>query len=82
MVNVNVEICDNITSNNLPKIGLPTFSGNITVFQSDIDLYDSLIHNNSNLSDCEKFTYLLSTLRGTAYTIVQHLPVFQLYHRL
>lgn len=65
----------NITSNNLPKIGLPTFSGDITVFQSYIDLYDALIHNNSNLSDCEKFTYLLSTLRGTALTIVQHLPV-------
>ena len=52
----------------LPKISLPSFSGDIMSFW---DSYESIIHSNANLTDVQKFTYLKSQLEGTAARVVE-----------
>ena len=44
----------------LPKISLPSFSGDILLWQFFWDSYESTIHSNVNLTDVQKFTYLKS----------------------
>ncbi|XP_066904944.1 uncharacterized protein [Halyomorpha halys] len=50
----------------LPTINLPTFNGQISDWVSFKDTFISLIHNNVNLSEIQKFHYLKSALKGTA----------------
>ncbi|KAJ8983610.1 hypothetical protein NQ317_004248 [Molorchus minor] len=54
----------------LPLIKLPTFSGDITLYQSFIELFNSLIHN-KDLSVVEKFHYLVSSLEGEPLSLVK-----------
>lgn len=46
----------------LPKIDLPRFSGHFKEWPAFIDLFNSLIHLNTTLSDVEKFQYLQTSL--------------------
>lgn len=46
----------------LPKIDLPRFGGYFKDWPAFIDLYNSLIHSNSSLSEIEKFQYLQTSL--------------------
>ena len=55
----------------LPKISLPSFSGDILQWQSFWDSYESTINSNANLTDVQKFTYLKSQLEGTAARVVE-----------
>ncbi|XP_055627216.1 uncharacterized protein LOC129769151 [Toxorhynchites rutilus septentrionalis] len=50
----------------LPEISLPHFSGNIKDWVTFRDTFYSLIHNNSQLTEMDKFTYLKSSLTGEA----------------
>ncbi|XP_065073823.1 uncharacterized protein LOC135697895 [Ochlerotatus camptorhynchus] len=50
----------------LPEIRLPTFSGPLKEWVTFRDTFRSLIHNNPQLTDMEKFTYLRSSLNGEA----------------
>ncbi|XP_031333915.1 uncharacterized protein LOC116163923 [Photinus pyralis] len=59
----------------LPKLELKKFNGTIRNWTTFIDLYDSIIHNNSSLSNVEKFTYLLNSLEGPPLGIVQCNPL-------
>lgn len=59
----------------LPKLNLPSFSGDYVSFQSYIDMFDAIISKNDKLSDIEKFNYLLSSLKGPALALVQNLPM-------
>lgn len=59
----------------LPKLELKKFNGSINSWKTFIDLYNSMIHNNSSLSNVEKFTYLLNSLEGPPLTIVQCNPL-------
>lgn len=59
----------------LPKIEIPSFDGNFKNWQTFIDMYDSLIHNNSSLSNIEKFNYLISYLKGTPLNLVKCTPL-------
>ncbi|XP_050315537.1 uncharacterized protein LOC126750079 [Anthonomus grandis grandis] len=59
----------------LPKLELKKFNGTIKNWKTFIDLYDSIIHNNSSLSNVEKFTYLLNSLEGPPLSIVQCTPL-------
>ncbi|XP_026481973.1 uncharacterized protein LOC113389132 [Ctenocephalides felis] len=47
----------------LPDINLPKFSGNYSEWNSFIDIYNSLIHNNEQLSDVQRLHYLKGTLK-------------------
>ncbi|XP_062709736.1 uncharacterized protein LOC115267623 [Aedes albopictus] len=50
----------------LPDIKLPSFSGRIQEWTSFRDTFRSLIHNNQQLADVDKFTYLRSSTTGEA----------------
>ncbi|XP_062701379.1 uncharacterized protein LOC134285171 [Aedes albopictus] len=50
----------------LPDIKLPSFSGRIQDWTSFRDTFRSLIHNNQQLADVDKFTYLRSSTTGEA----------------
>ena len=55
----------------LPKISLPSFSGDILQWQSFWDSYESTKHSNVNLTDVQKFTYLKSQLEGSAASVIE-----------
>lgn len=48
----------------LPQIQLPTFGGNYEEWQSFHDMFNSLIHKNTSLSQVQKLHYLKSSLKG------------------
>ncbi|XP_055614695.1 uncharacterized protein LOC129761019, partial [Uranotaenia lowii] len=50
----------------LPEIQLPNFSGNIREWVTFRDMFQSLIHNNGQLSPIDKFTYLRSSVTDDA----------------
>ena len=55
----------------LPKMALPSFSGDILQWQPFWDSYESTIHANTNLTDVQKFTYLKSQLEGSAASVIE-----------
>lgn len=59
----------------LPKIKLPSFDGDLTKWCSYRDTFNSLVHENSRLTNIEKFHYLISTVSGMASSIVCALPL-------
>lgn len=63
------------TNVKLPKINLPSFDGDVKFWSSYIDLYNSLIHNNSNLSQIEKFQYLITSLSKEPAALLKSIPV-------
>ncbi|KAJ0172002.1 hypothetical protein K1T71_012765 [Dendrolimus kikuchii] len=65
----------NSSSPKLPKLPLPSFSGNSTDWNSFYDLYLSLIHNNNAYTDAEKFRYLLLTLKNEPYDLIKSIPI-------
>ena len=50
----------------LPKLELPSFYGDVLKFSSYWDQFSCAVHENKELSSVQKFTYLRSTLKGTA----------------
>ena len=50
----------------LLKLQLHSFSGNLTHWTSFWDSFQTVVHNNEQLSDIEKFNYLNSLLQHTA----------------
>ena len=46
----------------LPKMELPKFGGSRIQWQSFWQIFEASIHNNSNLADVQKFTYLIGCL--------------------
>ncbi|XP_050549039.1 uncharacterized protein LOC126910474 [Daktulosphaira vitifoliae] len=51
---------------NLPQITIPTFTGDHKQWPVFFDLFLSLIHNNNDLAEIQKFFYLRSVLAGEA----------------
>ncbi|XP_045471761.1 uncharacterized protein LOC123678668 [Harmonia axyridis] len=58
----------------LLKISLMKFSGDYKDFTSFRDQFDALVHNNPSLTPIEKFTYLVSSVQGSALSLVKTLP--------
>lgn len=54
----------------LPTINIPIFSGNISDWPSFKDTFSSLVHNNQDLDDVQKFHYLKSSLKGSASSLI------------
>ena len=46
----------------LPKLNLPTFSGDPLLWQSFWDCFEAAVHNNSSLTDVQKLNYLRAQL--------------------
>lgn len=64
----------------LPKINLPTFSGNIKTWSEFYDVFQSLIHENKSLSDTERMHYLVSSLTGDALALIRVFPITGKYY--
>ncbi|KOB64170.1 Uncharacterized protein OBRU01_24464 [Operophtera brumata] len=65
----------------LPKINLPTFSGNIKTWPEFYDIFHSLIHENDSLTDTERMHYLVSSLTGDALGLIRVFPATGKYYR-
>ncbi|XP_067041142.1 uncharacterized protein [Acropora muricata] len=50
----------------LPRIELPKFSGDVLKFQNFWDQFEAAVHDNADLPNVQKFTYLRSVLNGNA----------------
>lgn len=66
----------------LPRLNLGTFSGQIDKWIAFHSLYENSVHKNSNISDVEKFTYLLSSLSGEPLKLIKSLPVTTVHYNI
>ena len=55
----------------LPKLTLPSFNGNVSLWQTFWDSFESAVHSNPTLTDVQKFCYLKSQLEGEALQTVE-----------
>ena len=58
------------TTVRLPRLDLPTFSGNALEWQPFWDGFDAAVHSNPAISEVQKLNYLRSLLRGEASQVV------------
>ena len=67
----NLHISSTVTTNNfkLPKLNIQPFNGDYKDWLSFKDLYVSLVHNNVNLSNVQKYQYLRGLLITEPATI-------------
>lgn len=68
-------------SSRLPKLTLPSFSGNPLEWQSFWDSFSVAIHLNPNLSGVQKFNYLKAQLQGDALRTIRGLPLTELNYQ-
>ncbi|KAL0830054.1 hypothetical protein ABMA28_003512 [Loxostege sticticalis] len=59
----------------LPQINVPSFTGKFSEYKTFIGLFNSLIHNNSNLEKNQKLYYLRSFLLGEPLDLIKNLPL-------
>ncbi|KAL0821359.1 hypothetical protein ABMA28_005948 [Loxostege sticticalis] len=59
----------------LPKISIPTFSGNYSEWPTFRDLFVSLVDKNSSLDNVQKLHYLKGQLSGEAEQLIRHTPI-------
>ena len=59
----------------LPKLNLPTFSGNPLQWFTFWDSFEAAVHSNSTLGDVQKFSYLKAQLVGDASRAIAGFPL-------
>ena len=59
----------------LPKLSIPTFTGNPLTWQSFWDCFDSAVNSNPVLSNIQKLSYLRAQLQGDASRVVAGFPL-------
>ncbi len=59
----------------LPKIELPKFSGELREWQQFKELFEEYVHDNKDISDSKKLSYLKTCLQGDARQMVSHLII-------
>ena len=59
----------------LPKLCLPKFKGNVKKWHAFWELFESLIHKNSEMSPIDKFNYLSTLLEDEESRVIQGLPL-------
>ena len=59
----------------MPSIEIKSFSGELTEWPSFLDSHEAAIHNSSELSDAQKFTYLRSYLTDAALKSISGLTL-------
>ncbi|KAI5634386.1 putative peptidase (DUF1758) domain-containing protein [Phthorimaea operculella] len=65
------------TSKFLPRIELPVFAGKYSDYVTFIELFKSIIHNDTAMDTVQKLHYLRSYLRGEAFDLIKNLPLTQ-----
>lgn len=70
-----VPTIDPINRTKLPKLILKPFSGNLTGWSPFWDMYKTAVHDNTHLSNIEKFQYLQSLLIGKAQEAIAGMPL-------
>lgn len=70
--NTSIQFPTTITSSvKLPKLNLQNFDGSHLQWISFINLFDTTVHRNTNISNVAKFQYLLSVLSGEPYNLIK-----------
>ena len=64
-----------VSKSKLPSITLPSFSGKYDAWLGFHDLFNSLVHNNNELSDIEKLYHLKGCLEGKAADVLASLEI-------
>ena len=59
----------------LPKLSIPTFTGDPLNWQSFWDCFDSAVNSNPTLSNVQKLSYLRAQLQGDASRVVAGFPL-------
>jgi hypothetical protein len=59
----------------LPTLDLPTFSGDILLWQTFWESFESSVHSNTALLNVQKFTYLKSQLQNEAERCISGLSL-------
>ena len=59
----------------LPKLTLPKLRGEITKFLGFWESFQSAVHNNSDLTEIDKFNYLYSLLEGPGLRAIQGIAI-------
>jgi len=59
----------------LPKLTLPSFSGDPLQFQTFWDSFEAAVHHNNSLTGVQKFHYLRAQLVGDASYVIDNLPL-------
>ena len=59
----------------LEGLSLPSFSGDVAKFPGFWNIFKSRVHQEANISAVEKFSYLLTKLKGPALAVVEGLPM-------
>ena len=63
------------TTTKLPKLDLPTFSGDYLTWTSFFDLFKGAVHNNPTLLDSQKLQYLKASLKGDAAKLLSSVTI-------
>ncbi|KAI5635719.1 putative peptidase (DUF1758) domain-containing protein [Phthorimaea operculella] len=66
---------DSIANVKLPTIAIPVFTGKFTEYKAFIGLFDSLVHQDTKLSDIQKLYYLRNFLKNEPYDLICNLPL-------
>lgn len=73
---VNSSMPGSISSSvNLPKLNIPSFTGDISDWKAFHDLFKALIIDNKQISDVEKFVYLKSALKNEPLNLINNLKL-------
>lgn len=59
----------------LAPLALPTFDGNIQEWESYFDCFKAMVHNEDAYPPAQKFSYLRSSLSGTALDVIKAIPM-------
>lgn len=59
----------------LPKMEIPKFAGDIRKWRNFYDMFGKLVHEKTQLSDIEKFTFLRTYLEGEPLRLISHFEV-------
>lgn len=64
-----------LASVKLPRIQLPYFTGKYEEFPTYKDLFTSLVHDNTSLSNVQKLHYLKTSVTGEAEVLLRHIQI-------
>ena len=76
--NTNLASCSNTgmaARSKLPKLILPKFRGEVKNYRSFWEIFESAVHNNTQLTIIDKFNYLVSLLEGQALRSIKGLAI-------
>lgn len=69
------EVRENLHKVHLPNIQIPIFNGQFSEWNSFRDLFKTLVDDNGDLSDVQKFTYLKASLKSEPLNLIKDLQL-------